>query len=91
MVFKYVDDNLQVNRVNMETAVYGRDMEGKFRDKHGIQCQNSFRKVVRRSEQRGMKVNASKTAMICMSDSQSYVQGQKPYFYLRWRVGGFWG
>ena len=55
--FKYVDDNLQLNRVNMEAAVVGRDERGVYRNKHGIQCQNEFRSLVRRAEERGMKVN----------------------------------
>ena len=50
--FKYVDDNLQVNIVNMETAVAGVSDEGsRYRDKHGVECQNSFRTIVRKAEQ----------------------------------------
>ena len=70
--YKYVDDNLQVNVVNMETAAIGRDEGGRYRDKHGMECQNSFRYMVRRAEERGMKVNSSKTAIICVSGTQSY-------------------
>ena len=70
---KYVDDNLQINRVNMETALRGYTEEGKnARRKHAVECQNSFRYVVRRAEERGMKVNAAKTAMVCVSGAQSY-------------------
>ena len=71
--FRYVDDNLQVTMLNMETAVPYEDPPGvKKRTKHSVQCQNSFRSVVRRSEERGMRVNESKTAMICISGAQSY-------------------
>ena len=56
----------------METAVYGRDEKGKYRDKHGIECQNSYRTIVWRAEERGMKVNHAKTSMLCSSGAQSY-------------------
>ena len=70
--FKYVEDNLQVDRVCMETAMEGFDNGVKYREKHGIRCQNTFRRIIRRATARGMKVNASKTAMVCVSDAQSY-------------------
>ena len=70
--FKYVDDNLQVNRVNMETAVRGEVGGKAVRTKHRVACQNTFRHVIRRAEERGMKVNSCKTAMVCMSCAQSY-------------------
>ena len=76
-VYKYVDDNLLVNRVNMETAAVGRDADacvdgpGAYWDKHGIECQNGFRRVVRRAEEKGMKVNGAKTLMLCISGATS--------------------
>ena len=73
--YKYVDDNLQINTVNMETAVRGCNGEGQYRDKHGAQCQNTFRYIVRRAHEQGMKVNSSKTAMVCVSEVQSYDAG----------------
>ena len=72
-IFKYVDDNLQINRINMETAIPSLDGEGaRVREKHGVQCQNAFRTIVRRSGERGMKVNSRKTAMVCVSGAQTY-------------------
>ena len=70
--YKYVDDNLQVNTVNMEMAQRGEDSGGKFRDKHVVECQNTFRNTIRRAESKGMKVNAAKTAMLCSIGAQSY-------------------
>ena len=40
--------------------------------KHAVATQNVFRYVVRRAEERGMRVNTSKTNMICVSDSLNY-------------------
>ena len=42
------------------------------RVKHAIPAQNKFRWVTRRAEERGMRVNTSKTAMTCISDAMSY-------------------
>ena len=66
-----MDDNLQTNRINMETALRGYDSVI-FRDKHAVECQNTFRAVIRKAEERGMKVNGSKTAMLCVSGAQYY-------------------
>ena len=73
LCLKYVDDNLQISRVNMETALHGLTEDGRnARRKHAVQCQNDFRYVTRRAEERGMRVNTSKTAMLCVSGAQSY-------------------
>ena len=42
------------------------------RVKHAAQAQNIFRHLVRRAEDIGMVVNASKTAMICVSAATEY-------------------
>ena len=69
--YKYVDDNLQLFRVNMETAMRGQDPLP-YRSKHAVACQNQFRKIIWRAEERGMKANKKKTAMVCASGAQSY-------------------
>ena len=72
LVLKYVDDNLQINRINMETARRVTENSSQFREKHAVQCQNTFRTIVRKVEGIGMKVNGKKMAMICTSGAQSY-------------------
>ena len=52
------------------TVVPGEGLPRKV--KHAVSTQNVFRYIVRRAEERGMKVNTSKTAMICISDSQNF-------------------
>ena len=64
-VNKYVDDNLQEESVNFENVV---PVAG-VKDKHAVATQNVFRHIVRNAERKGMKVNAKKTNMICISDS----------------------
>ena len=71
-VDKYVDDNLQEEAVNMENSIR-LDIQGvPWKIKHAIPTQNVFRHVVRRAEERGMRVNSSKTGMLCISDSLNY-------------------
>ena len=71
-VDKYVDDNLQEDRVSFEnveeTMIDGRP----HRTKHAIASQNVFRHIVRRAEAKGMKVNTQKTNLLCISDSQNH-------------------
>ena len=61
-IFKYVYDNLQINRVNMATAIRGTENGSDMRMKYAVECQNTFRRITRRAEERGMKVNGGKTA-----------------------------
>ena len=57
---KYVDDNLQIDKICMETGT----QDGRRRVKHAVQCQNLFRGIIAKAESRGMKVNSSKTALL---------------------------
>ena len=71
-VNKYVDDNIQEESVNFENAER-RILQGEeTRIKQAIPTQNVFRHVIREAQSRGMKVNTSKTGMLCISDSLSY-------------------
>ena len=71
-VDKYVDDNLQEERVNMENAPRSISHQTEVRLKHAVATQNVFRHVIQAAENKGMKVNASKTNMICISDSLTF-------------------
>ena len=73
-VDKYVDDNLQEDRVNFENATEYVDAEsGEVRKtKHVVFTQNVYRHIVRRAEMKGMKVNSSKTSSLCISDAQNF-------------------
>ena len=64
-----VDDNLQIDKIFMENACPTGENR---RDKHAIPTQNLFRRITSKAESRGMVVNASKTAMMCISDATSY-------------------
>ena len=64
----------------METATPGEDGEGRYRDRHAVECQNAFRNTIANARKKGMKVNSSKTAMCCISGAQSY-QARSHIFY----------
>ena len=53
----------------MSTAV----LQAGKKKKHIIPTQNVFQGVVAAAESKGMKVNCSKTNMLCIHDSMSYV------------------
>ena len=42
-----------------------------IRDKHDVQTQNLFRRMVTKAEPRGMVVNKGKTKVLCVSDAQT--------------------
>ena len=70
---KYIDDNLLDTKLDMETVQSFTSASGELvRDKHSVSCQNTFRRIVRNAEQIGMKVNASKTAQVLVSDALSF-------------------
>ena len=71
-VFKYVDDGLQIQKVNMETAVAFERGGNKFRTKHAIPSQNLYQYIVGRAKSIGMKVNHEKTKLMCLSDAFSF-------------------
>ena len=74
-IFKYVDDGLIVDKVNMDTGVSLLAPEGKKekRMKHAAASQNSFRTITTNATRKGMKVNTLKTNLLCIDDSMSYV------------------
>ena len=82
-VDKYMDDNLQEEKVNMETATRILTERIERRSKHAIPTQNVFRHVIRAAESKGMRVNATKMNMICISDALNF----KPSSYIEDRDG----
>ena len=71
-VDKYVDDNLQEERVSMENAPRLLTASEEVRLKHAVASQNVFRHIVRAAESKGMRVNAAKTTMVCISDALNF-------------------
>ena len=71
--FKFVDDGLLLSKMNMDSADIVGQVDGRpLKSKHDLQSQNIFRRIVSKAESRGMVVNKRKTAILCMSDSQTY-------------------
>lgn len=62
-----------VTKVNMGSAVVSLAAGSKpERNKHDIEGQNMFRRVVAKPESRGMAVNNKKTRVFCVYDSLNY-------------------
>ena len=68
----------QENKKNIEPLL--TCLISPYRDKHGIRCQNDLRWIVRRAEQKGMKVNRAKTSMVCISGATSYAARSHLFF-----------
>ena len=72
LLLRFVDDGFALSKINFENS-YGFVVNGQsFRVEHAIQAQNIFRHIARAAEEIGMKVNTSKTSMMCVSDSLAY-------------------
>ena len=70
-VLKYVDNGAQLETVNMENSEEEEREGVLFKIKHAVPSQNVIHYVVNKATARGMKVNALKTSMICISDAQT--------------------
>ena len=68
-VLKYVDDNIIFEKLCMDGRVI--DEEG-MKIARALRTQNLFRQIVRIAESIGMKVNSSKTMMLCISEAKTY-------------------
>ena len=68
-VLKYIDDNILHEKICMDGLVI--DELGRKRAR-AIRTQNLFKQIVLIAEAMGMKVNAAKTMLLCISDSRTY-------------------
>ena len=71
-VLKYVDDNVIIEKLCLDNLII--DEDGR-KVGHAARTQNLFRQIVRIAELKGMKVNALKTLLLCISDSRTYEAG----------------
>ena len=68
-VLKYVDDNIIVEKLSMDGLVI--DEQG-MKLARAVRSQNLFRRICKVAEDMGMRVNAAKTLLMCISDSRTY-------------------
>ena len=68
-VFKYVDDNIIHEKLFMDGHVID---ENGMKRAQAVRSTNLFRQITLLAESMGMKVNASKTMVLCISDSRTY-------------------
>ena len=72
-LLRYIDDGFGLSKINFENSIGFRVNDIFHRVKHAVQAQNVFRHIVKAAERIGMVVNSRKTAMLCVSDSLSYL------------------
>ena len=71
-IFKYVDDNIICEKLNFgrEEIVVG--LAGRRKLRQAISSQNAFISITAAAMKKGMKVNESKTNLLCVSDSLNF-------------------
>ena len=71
-VFKYVDDNLICEKLNFGATPLTTTAGATIKVKQAVSSQNAFRSISCNAERIGMKVNTSKTNVLCVSDALNY-------------------
>ena len=69
---KYVDDLNIGERLYLQNAVLTISMQKEKREIRAVECEKLFDRIVFNAERAGMKVNASKTQLICITTSRHY-------------------
>lgn len=72
-VAKYIDDNIIVEKVNFGNVAATEDGDEPTKTREATGSKNAFACITSRAADKGMLVNDSKTNMLCVSDSLSYV------------------
>ena len=71
-VLKFIDDGFIVDKINLDTATPETRGNVNYKIKHAKKTQNIFRHMTCSAENKGMKVNSTKTNMLLVSDKMSY-------------------
>lgn len=72
-IFKYVDDNVSVEKLNFGNEPVMLDaLLGLIKKKQAISSQNAFASITTAAMRKGMVVNESKTNLLCVSDSLNF-------------------
>ena len=72
-IIKYVDDNITCEKLNFGNEPVLRDaFLRKIKKKQAISTQNAFASITTAAQDKGMKVNESKTNLLCVSDSLNF-------------------
>ena len=66
-IFKYVDDNIICEKMNLGTTPV--DPATNTKTKCAVSSQNAFRSISFNAESIGMRVNSTKTNILCVSDA----------------------
>ena len=78
-VFKYIDDNISVDKVNFGQIAPTNIGGETFKFKLAVCLQNGFRSITRKAEELGMIINTAKTQLLTVSDAMHY--RPKAYIY----------
>ena len=81
--YKFVDDGINTNQVNMRQATMLEDNSARFKEVVDMKTERLLNPIATNAEAKGMRINAKKTSLMCVSASTSFtpkvrvsVQGQ---------------
>ena len=78
-VRKFVDDNLQTEKLHMRSQNTFRQNGVTFKNPRVARSERMFRHIVRRAKSKGMLVNSAKTTLLAVSAANSYES--RAHFY----------
>ena len=78
-VRKFVDDNLQIEKIQMKAHTSFRDGNTIFKNSRAVKSETMFSHISGRTLRKGLKVNAAKTNLLVASASRSY--NARAHFY----------
>ena len=71
-VRKFVDDNLQMEKMNMKKQKTYRSPTEIFKNPRVLKSEQMFKHIAKKAYDRGLRVNAAKTNLLVVSASKSY-------------------
>ena len=71
-VRKFVDDNLQAEKIQMKTGVTYDNNGELSKNIRATQSEHMFNHITRQAEKQGLQVNSKKTAILAVSGARSY-------------------
>ena len=71
-VKKFVDDNLQIEKFNMQRVPSYAEEAKIFKNPRVVKSEGMFKHIALNAQKKGLRVNASKTALLVVSSAKSY-------------------
>ena len=71
-VRKYVDDNIQAEKLKMKAGITFENRDGQFKNVRAMQSEQLFNHISKAATEQGLQVNSKKTTLLAMSSARAY-------------------